>query len=78
MSQEQEPTIGRIVHYVTDGVLNRHRPAIVIECNGSMVNLQVFTAEPITSGTMWVSEVLYDGDYKSEDTWHWPERNNDT
>ncbi len=66
----QEPTIGRIVHYVTDRYLDEHRPAIVVECGGNVVNLQVFS----TDGPFWADEIEHDEEYKETGTWHWPER----
>ena len=73
----QEPTIGRIVHYVTN---EEHRPAIVTHVhNFSMVNLQVFydghnDDQLSTSGTFWKSSIEHDEEVKEQGTWHWPER----
>ncbi len=71
---DQEPTIGRIVHYVTDESLEEHRPAIVVECAGTIASLQVFTAGLGSHGTKWKSSVQYDEEFKETGTWHWPER----
>ena len=71
---DQEPTIGRIVHYVKDDFTDEHRPAIVVKCEGSIVNLQVFTAGAGSHGTMWASSVEHDEELKKANTWHWPER----
>ncbi len=71
----QEPTIGRIVHYVTAYETEEHRPAIIVECVfEDVVNLQVFTAGAGSHGTMWKRDVEHDEDFKSTNTWHWPER----
>ncbi len=71
----QEPTIGRIVHYVLS--LNKHRPAIITHVhNDSIVNLQVFAdglndSKPYQVGLFWESSVEYDEVFKEEGTWHW-------
>ena len=70
----QEPTIGRIVHYVLDGYLEDHRPAIVVFEYGTMVDLQVFTAGAGSQGTTWKADVEHDEEFKETGTWHWPER----
>lgn len=81
---EQEPTIGRIVHYIVDDIMDEHRPAIITHVYGrTTVNLQVFVdgqndSELVQVGTLlWRSSVEYDEDYKSQGTWHWPERDDD-
>lgn len=74
----QEPTIGRIVHYVLDEYQDEYRPAIIVHVGGrSTVNLQVFTDgqnDSSDSGTMWKSYVEHDEEFKEQGTWHWPER----
>ena len=74
---EQEPTIGRIVHYVLDDVMDEHRPAIIVNVWGdTVVNLQVFTdgQNDTQDRTFWKSSVDYDEEFKEPGTWHWPER----
>lgn len=73
-----EPTIGRIVHYVLSD--NEHRPAIITYVfSSNIVNLQVFNDghndnQPSLAGTSWRSSVEQDEEFKEEGTWHWPER----
>ncbi len=74
---DQEPTIGRIVHYVLDNYLDEHRPAIIVNVWGTtIVNLQVFTdgRNDVQDRTFWKSSVDYDQEFKERGTWHWPER----
>lgn len=77
----EEPTIGRIVHYVyEDGT---HRPAIivsVIEADVVMVQLQVFNdADPKAiyndqrPAMDWKTSIEFDED-GAPGTCHWPER----
>ncbi len=77
----QEPTIGRIVHYVLDDVMDEHRPAIIARVfSPVMVNLQVFVDGQNDSGLvqvgslLWKSSVEHDEEFKATGTWHWPER----
>lgn len=79
----QEPTIGRIVHYVLNPYTGEHRPAIIVGAYGNnIVNLQVFTdgdndADLSNSGTFWASSVEQSEEFKERNTWHWPERTDD-
>jgi hypothetical protein len=73
---EQEPTVGRIVHYVAqDG---KHKAAIIIDVNQpgggapQTVDLQV----AMHSGWVVVPASPYQAEAEpdTEGTWHWPER----
>lgn len=85
----QVPSVGRIVHFVTDKNHNFrdegvHRPAIIVHVwapghfMGS-VQLQVFTdgnGQGHNDGTpnvIWATSVTHDEDEKKPGTWHWPE-----
>lgn len=66
----QQPSIGRIVHYVQyDG--DKCRPAIITEVEDDrMVSLHVFTPD---RGDHNQDECPYSED-RVHGTWHWPER----
>lgn len=80
---EQQPTVGRIVIYVTsdaEGEINgtREHPAIVTRNwnegpleDGSCVNLKVLCDGP---DNLWATSVGYDPE-GSPRSWHWPPRN---
>ena len=68
-----QPSIGRIVHFVTDGGVRL--PAIITRVHSEVfVNLKIFTddAEP----GRWETTVMYEHDCDKVPvrTWHWPER----
>lgn len=82
----QEPSIGRIVHYVlSEGSFKgEHRPAIITQVwqpisnasNPGMSNLTVFPAQSgdfFSSGPQMVGSVLFN-ELGAEGTWHWPEK----
>ncbi len=79
--QEQKPTIGRIVHYVSYGTPNgeykpEHRAAIITavhegyEDGSCLVSLCILNP----GGVFFSSEVAQDESDKAGGTWHWPER----
>lgn len=61
------PTVGRIVHWV-DRSNGRSWPAIVVQAEGTMVDITVLNPLP-----NYFKGVAYDPD-GSSGTWHWPER----
>lgn len=80
MSEQKQPSIGRVVHYVHDGA---HVPALIVEPEGR----HVFEADPQGGEDIhWIHQGLsvftmngvvavyaaYDTD-GAEGTWHWPE-----
>jgi hypothetical protein len=66
-----KPSIGRIVHYVQDGVKVRHRPAIITAVQeGGAIEAEVFGL----GSARFVSGVMEDEETKAIATWHWPER----
>lgn len=76
----QQPTLGRIVHYIltgADGPEGNVRAAIVSGglFEGNLVNLQVFLDGPNDHqngpGVMWVGSVP---EGTEPGTWHWPPR----
>lgn len=77
MSDElQKPTVGRIVHYVSDDAPNgeyelKHRAAIVTEVYKSPMISGLCVLNP--TGMVFNRSVIYD-DTCSGGTWHWPER----
>jgi len=71
-----EPTIGRIVHYVSYGTPNGeyeplHRAAIVTAVGPDPEDIGLCVLNP--SGIFFNEFVRYD-DAFSGGTWHWPER----
>lgn len=75
MSNEQQPSIGRIVHYVAYGTPNgeylpEHRAAIITEVHAdAVVGLAVLNP----TGLFFHRNIPYDPGAASG-TWHWPER----
>ncbi len=84
---EQQPSIGRIVHYVLDTGpdAGQHRPAIIVRTWGDLptspVQLQVFTDSDADETSndqlppvMWKTSRIQDASGLQPGTWHWPER----
>jgi hypothetical protein len=87
---EQQPTVGRIVHYVLFRGEDRTplvRPAIIVHIwaqapqqeHDGTVQLQVFTdgsndGPGCESGVKWVTSVKHDEETKATGTWHLPPR----
>ena len=83
----ENPTVGRIVHFVTEE--GTHKAAIVVATWGNeSCNLQVFTDGNNERGNyivndlnrknevpsvVWVTSISYSEEPKPR-TWHWPER----
>ena len=65
----EEPSIGRIVNYVTSR--ETIRPAIVTAVHGGVVDLTVFNS----LGASPATEVQADPDDLLPHTWHWPTEN---
>lgn len=78
-----KPSVGRIVHFVQNGV---HHPALILKVwTDTCVNLRVFPngSDPITPGALDSHDVAHSVT-QSEPTsccghandwsWHWPER----
>ncbi len=76
MYHVEKPTVGRIVHYVSDNIRGHddgHRAAIVIEAFGSMVaDLDVFAL--VGMPNFKAASVTYDPTGQRSNSWHWPER----
>ena len=81
----QEPSIGRIVHYVLDKGphAGAHRPAIIVAvANQYTVSLQVFTdghkgdmpRGDECPNVFWRSACCIDEETKRPGHWHWPEQ----
>lgn len=72
---DQQPSVGRIVHYVAFGTpggeyaAGAHRAAIITEVVGDEVTLHIFNP----TGIHFRGGVLRD-DSHTPGTWHWPER----
>jgi hypothetical protein len=81
---EQEPSIGRVVHYVLDSgpYKGEHRPAFIVRCwAADLVNLQVFpdsnaegTSNDCLPVPLWATSRKYDATGELPGTWHWPDR----
>lgn len=84
MSEQQNPSVGRIVHYVSSGSKDGYyasvcRAAIITElCDAEhewgtpCVSLSVLNPE----GVHFNQHVVQDeGNHTTPRTWHWPERN---
>jgi len=82
---EQQPAIGRMVHFVlpNDGRCRypgEHRPAVIVKIwSGGHVNLQVFIDgsndypdERVAEGLHWETSVPFSNEHGLR-TWHWPE-----
>jgi hypothetical protein len=77
---DPQPSVGRIVHYVSHGTpggeyASECRAAIITEvssrdCNDAPIGLSVFSPQ----GVMFNQHVHHDEDTKAGGTWHWPER----
>lgn len=78
---EQQPSVGRIVHFVQEGVESpaAHRAAVVTEVYESGITLAVFKRMglgALVMGGPCVEQfegVQYDPEMRPN-TWHWPER----
>lgn len=71
MSNEQKPSVGRVVHYVS-GRSGNHLAAIIAFVNeDGTVNLGAFDE---FGGHMQRRHVPYDASAKVAGSWHWPER----
>ena len=71
-----EPTIGRIVHYVSYGTPGGeyeplHRAAIITAVYGHPRDVALCVMNP--TGIFFNEHVLYDEEFAGG-TWHWPER----
>lgn len=85
MSEEQKPSIGRIVHVITENQdedgKNIHLPAIIIKihtasgANGDLLytfdlELQIFGGR----NAIYIDRFRFDPSATKPGTWHWPER----
>lgn len=83
MGGEQKPSIGRIVHFVQNGV---HYPAIIVKVwTDTCVNIKVFrngsdsivpgalSKDDIASSVTFNDRCDHCGGGPKEWTWHWPE-----
>ena len=76
MSEQQIPSVGRIVHYVSYGTpggeyTSQCRAAIVTEViNPDLVGLAVLNP----TGMFFNSQITHDESGTVGGTWHWPER----
>jgi hypothetical protein len=75
--QEQNPSVGRMVHYVTYGTpggefpAGAHRAAVITEVwSTETVSLAVFNPTRL----FFNSGIGYDSTAQKPGTWHWPER----
>lgn len=75
--QQQQPSAGRIVHYVSRGSADGVFPPA---CRAAVVT-EVYTGSPAAglavlnpSGLFFDQMVPYDEDDKTPGTWHFPER----
>jgi hypothetical protein len=68
--EQQQPTVGRIVHYV-DGDGNHLAAVIAKVWSPQGVNLGVFSEKGTVSG---VTSVTYSENPAVKISWHWPER----
>lgn len=78
-----KPTIGRIVHFVQNGV---HYPALIVKVwTDTCVNLRVFPngSDNIVPGALDSSDIAHSVNYAEtcgtcgmshEWSWHWPEK----
>lgn len=84
MSAAQDPSVGRIVHYVLKTHRDElvHRPAVIVHVwpDNGLLQLQVFTDSDHTgtdndhvANPHWATSVKHDED-GAAGTWHWPER----
>ncbi|MFJ3705021.1 MULTISPECIES: hypothetical protein [unclassified Streptomyces] len=82
---EQQPSVGRIVHYVSHGTpggeyTSQCRAAIVTATDPYPEDVpepgQVFASLAVLNpeGMFFNSAVLQDEDDRTRGTWHWPER----
>jgi len=78
MHEDELPTIGRIVHYVSYGTPGgefapEHRAAIVTMVDArNLMAVHLCVLNP--TGMFFNGVVFHDEDTKSGGTWHWPER----
>ena len=81
MTQEQKPTVGRIVHYIAFGTPGReypagvHRAAVITQVEdfidpGCRVGLCILNP----TGMFFNQSVRFDESGTTPGTWHWPER----
>lgn len=78
MSNKQQPSIGRIVHYVAYGTpggefpVGAHRAAIITQVNDvGEHNIGLCAINP--TGLFFHERCPYDSTAQKPGTWHWPE-----
>lgn len=76
---EQQPSVGRIVHYVSHGSpdgthpAGEHRAAIITEVYGDATDIAgLCVLNP--NGMYFQRSARYDATAQQPGTWHWPER----
>lgn len=75
--EEQKPSIGRVVHYVSYGTPGgeykpEHRAAIITQVNTNSFTVGLCILNP--TGMFFNVEVSQDEVTKNGGSWHWPER----
>lgn len=77
MADEQKPSVGRMVHYVSYGTpkgeyLPEHHAAIITELADEPGVVGLCILNP--TGVFFTRGVFQDENTKAGGTWHWPER----
>lgn len=70
MSQQQQPSIGRVVHFVADWLV--HVPADVCRVNTDGT-VDLFVKDVMACNTYFKFNVPFDETGQTRHTWHWPE-----